>query len=264
MTQKQYVFSITRFICGCVYRTVGDTAVFCPTHRAEPHRGIIKEQEMLHTPTADPPDIPGLVMNSYYKTMPHVLRNSNRNSIHTMTSVLDGDSHEWAEPEEDQVGLCAACYIDRNDCYETGIAMCECGDEKCSYRWCGALTGLHAYWRLHTQGRSEETTGTAEVDIFSQGTFQQQTEAITDTLDTERELLDLEIEKLLQDMENVREQNNAEPDDAKQAVYLMPWLDHEYLLMKDPGKTPSNIVRTALKRKIARLHVIGALPPPSA
>ena len=267
MTQKQYIFNITRFICGCVYRTAGDTAVFCPTHRTEPHQGVIQEQETVHTPTADPPDIPGLVMNSHYKTTPHVLRNDSRNSIHTTTSVQDGDGHEWSEPQEDEVGICAACYIDREDCYETRIAMCECGDERCSYRWCGALTGLHAYWRLHTQGKSEETTGIPEVDIFSYGKFQEQTEAITETLNEERISLEQEIEKQMQDMETVREQkDNNQPDDTQQAIYLMPWLDTEYLRMKQPNNPNAHpeIARTALRRKIARLHIIGALPPTPA
>lgn len=267
MTQKQYVFTITRFICGCVYRTAGDTAVFCPTHRTEPHRGVIQEQEMLYTPTPDPPEIPGLVMNSYYKKIPHVLRNSSRNSIHTTASVLDGDGNEWHEPQEEQVGLCAACYIDQDDCFETGIAMCECGNEKCSYRWCGTTTGLHAFWRLHTEGKSKETTGTPEIDIFSHGKFEDQTEDITETLNEERISLEQEIEKQMREMETVREKHEGnEPHDDQQTVYLTKWLDREYLHMKQPNNpnAPPEIARTALRRKIARLLIIGALPPTTA
>ena len=169
MADRQYVFTVTRFRCLCVYRTIGDTAVFCPQHRAP-----IMENETFHTSTPETPDIPGLVMYPPANNTPVTLRNHTRNSIHTMVSILDGEGNEWEAPQEEYVGICAACLIEDEENHETRIAMCECGDEKCSYRWCGDTTGLHAYWRIHALKQSEETTGIPEGDIFSYGTIQEQ------------------------------------------------------------------------------------------
>ena len=171
MTEKSYIFTITRFQCGCVYRTVGDTAIFCPRHRSEWHRGSIRETETIYTPTAEAPDIPGLVMHTFKNPMPVTIRNSRKNSLHSMVTTVDADGNEWDEPSEKYVGLCTACFIDHGGYLESKVAACECRNERCSYRWCGTTTGLHAFWRLHAQGRSEETTGIPEEDIFSHGKF---------------------------------------------------------------------------------------------
>ena len=34
-----YIFQTASFRCGCVYRTVTDTMIFCPEHRHSWHRG---------------------------------------------------------------------------------------------------------------------------------------------------------------------------------------------------------------------------------
>ena len=136
MTERRYIFTTTRFRCGCAYRIIGDTAVFCPQHRE-----IITGTERIETPEPTTPDVPGLVMEQYLKGVAHTLMNTRRNSLHTLTSVLDGRGNEWAEPSEELVGMCAACFIDQEEHYETGMAMCECGDKDCSYRWCGSGRG---------------------------------------------------------------------------------------------------------------------------
>ena len=267
MTNGRYIFTVTRFACGCAYRTSLDTAVFCPQHHDESHRGAIREQETFYTDTNDTPDVPGLVMSPHSGHRPIVLRNTESNSIHTSVSVLDGSRNEWKASDEDQVGLCAACFIDNEDDYvETRIAMCECGQDRCSYRWCGSLNGLHAYWRLHVQGRSEEATGIPDEDIFSYGRYDEQNEDVTQALDAERADLTAQIEMLMHEMETARQQaTNVQPTDEQQSIYLMPWLDQDYRVMNQPeqevNRPQRQLARSALFKKIARLHIIGALPP---
>ena len=263
MTEGKYVFTITRFQCGCVYQTIGDTAVFCPQHRGEWHRGIITGRETIRTPGPEIPEVPGLVMDRYMRGVAHTLRNTRDNSLHTMTSVLDGRGDEWAEPSEEMVGLCAARFIDQEQCSETGVAMCECGNEDCSYRWCGSAEGLHAFWRLHVLGKSEETTGISDQDIFSYGRYAEQRDKVTAVLDREREELEDRTRELMKDMENAREQAEAsEQARAQPSPCLIPWLDREYEAMTGEGAPREReLARRQLARKITRLHVIGALPP---
>ncbi len=263
MTEGKYVFTITRFQCGCVYQTIGDTAVFCPQHRREWHRGIITGRETIRTPGPATPDVPGLVMEQYLKGVAHTLRNTRDNSLHTMTSVLDGRGDEWAEPSEEMVGLCAACFIDQEQCSETGVAMCECGNEDCSYRWCGSAEGLHAFWRLHVLGKSEEVTGIPETDIFSYGQYAEQRDKVTAALDPEREDLRAWAVEIMKEMETAREKAGAPGQTGdQQSVYLIPWLDREYEAMTGDGAPREReLARRQLTMKITRLHVIGALPP---
>ena len=266
MTERKYVFTFTKFQCGCAYRTIGDTAVFCPQHRE-----IITGIERIETPRPETPGVPGLVMDPYLKGAAHTLGNTRHNSLHTMTSVLDGQGNEWAGPSEETVGICAACFIDQEECLETRIAMCECGKAECSYRWCGSTEGLHAFWRLHVQGRSEEITGIPEQDIFSYGQHNEQSSEVTAALDQEREDLRSRAGELMKDLESARERaktpGQAEDQQAEnqQAVHLIPWLDQDYQAMTghDGPQRPQGReqARRTLTRKITRIHVIGMLPP---
>ena len=273
MTERRYLFTFTRFACGCAYRTVGDTAVFCPQHRA-----ISTGTERTLTPGRETPDVPGLVMSPYMKGVAHTLRNTPHNSLHTMTSVLDAQDNEWAEPSEDLAGMCAACFIDQEERSETGVAMCECGNENCSYRWCGSPEGLHAFWRLHVLGKSEETTGIPDRDIFSHGPYAEQRDEVTAVLDREREDLQGRAVEMMKEMETAREraetpgqdqnpqaQNPQDQDPQaqnQQSVYLTPWLDRDYREMKEEGDPRAQArARRALTQKLTRLQVIGALPP---
>lgn len=267
MTNTQYLFTFTRFACGCAYRTSTDTPVFCPEHHDEPHRGAIMEQGTIYTPTPDIPDVPGLVISQHWEHLPILLRNSSSNSLHTTTYVLDAKGNEWKEKEEGQVGLCAACFVEKgNDYFETGIAMCECGQEQCSYRWCGSLTGLHAYWRPHVQGKSKDISGIPDEDIFNYGTYEDQNVETNDALEAERDDLTAQIEKLMRDMETARHQAGGDqPAEQHQSIYLIPWLDEEYSLANQPEQELNlpqrQLARSDLFKKIARLHIIGALPP---
>ena len=257
MTERKYIFTIARFRCGCVYRIVGDTAVFCPQHRE-----IITGTERIETPEPETPDVPGLVMNQYVKGIAHTLMNTPRNSLHTMTSVLDGRGDEWAEPSEDLVGMCAACFIDQEEQSETGVAMCECGDKDCSYRWCGSAEGLHAFWRLHVLGKSEETAGIPETDIFSHGQYSTQNSRVTAVLDRERKELEDRAQELMKEMENAREEaGTSEQAGGQPSPYLIAWLDREYQAIKgDDDPREREAARRQLTRKITRLQIIGALP----
>ena len=263
MTERKYVFTFTHFQCGCAYRTIGDTAVFCPQHRE-----IITGTERIETPEPKTPDVPGMVMDPYLKGTAQTLRNTRHNSIHVMTSVLDGQGDEWDEPSEEMVGLCGACFIDEEQYYETQVAMCECGKEKCSYRWCGSTEGLHAFWRLHAQGKSEETTGIPERDIFNYGQYSKQSSEVASALDQEREDLRSRAGEMTIDMESAREQaktsgqTEEQQTRNQQSVYLTPWLDRDYQAMtgaSDPREQER--ARRTLQGKITRLHVIGTLPP---
>ena len=259
MADRQYVFTVTRFRCLCVYRTVGDTAVFCPQHRAP-----IVENETFHTHTPETPDIPGLVMHLPANNTPVTLRNHTRNSIHTMVSTLDGEGNKWDDAQEEYVGICAACLIEGDESQETRIAMCECGDDKCSYRWCGDTTGLHAYWRIHALKQSQETTGIPEGDIFSYGTMQEQNEDISLALEAERTSLQQTIDALMQNMAAVRQlHENAVTDEPNHSIYLIPWLNQDYENMHQGEARQSSIARRNLMRKITRLHIIGAIPAPT-
>ena len=266
MTNIQYVFSFARFACGCAYHTLTDTPVFCPQHHDEPHRGAITELESIYTPAPEIPDIPGLVKSQYWEHPPILLRNSSSNSLHTTTAVLDANGNEWKEKEEGQVGLCAACFVEKgNDYCETGIAMCECGQELCSYRWCGSLTGLHAYWRPHVRGTSKDISGIPDEDIFSYGTYENQNAETTDALDAERDDLTAQIEKLMREMETAKRQADSDqPAEEHQSIYLIPWLGEDYRLMNQPEQELNSpdrqLARNDLFKKIARLHLIGALP----
>ena len=254
MTDQTYVFTTTRFQCGCVYRTASDTAVFCPQHR-----GLIAETTSINTSTPAVPETPGLVMLPTLN-IPVTLRNNSHNSLHTTISTYDGQGHEWEEPHDESVGLCAACFIDHEDQRETLIAMCECGDDKCSYRWCGDTSGIHAYWRLHALSKSEEATGVAEDDIFSYGRLPEQSQDVGLALDQERVNFNQEVEALMQEMNDVRQQH-ATPETAvpNQFIFFVPWLDREYQTLQDSDERLRNRARLTLTRKLARVHIIRAL-----
>ncbi len=256
MTTAQHIFTTTRFECGCIYRTISDTAVFCPEHRRP-----ITEEETINIPSPDTPDIPGLVMNG---RSPAILWNTGNNSLHTTTALLDGDSNEWADPNDELVGICPACFIDKEEYLETGIAMCECGDQKCSYRWCGSTQGLHAFWRLHAEGRSQETTGRHDTDIFSYGKYETQSPEIRAVLDQERTALEKQAQESLRNMVETRQ--DEEQQSTGQNPYLAPWLDRDYEMMTSASgsSTTQEWARARLTGKLTRLHVIGALPPREA
>lgn len=261
---QQYIFSTTRFHCGCIYQTI-DEAVFCPEHRRADPVGFITSQETILTPDSRPPSIQGLVMNSFVKALPQTLRNDERNSIHVRATVLDGRREEWADEDVQEVGLCAACFIDQDEHKETGVAMCECGDEDCSYRWCGSTDGLHALWRLHAQGRSRESMGIPEEDIFSYGSSDKHEEAVRSTLDWERDHL-REVGRELAQRAILARQMAAPGAGRRRSfdpVMMSHWLDGEFRDMEEE-KTDTWKAGWALSRleaKMVRLYVIGAAKP---
>ena len=256
---RQYIFRTTRFHCGCVYQTI-DNAVFCPEHRRD---GFITSQETIRTPDSSPPRIQGLAMNTFAPSRPKVLRNDDRNSLHVMTSVLDGRKENWTDDEVQEVGLCTACFIDLKDNIETEIAMCECGSEDCSYRWCGRLDGLHALWRLHAQGLSPDSIGTPEEDIFSYGPFWEKSEETREILSRERDHLREADRKLAQ--EAILARQAALPQAGRRhisPVLMSHWMDPEIREMEqetDPRR--ANWALSRLEAKMARLYVIGAVAP---
>lgn len=260
--KRTYLFTFARFGCQCVYRTSTDAAIFCPTHRADPEQAILVENLEFRSSHPTTPDVPNLVRNRYLPTHPAFLQNNSRNSIHTELSILGGRQEEWATSEQGELGLCAACLIDNEDIHETLIAACECPDEQCCYRWCGLLTGLHAYWRLHAQGRSEEKTGIPEPDIFRHGSYGEMTEQVVQALDAERRAMELALPTLVAQFKEARRQANQPGIQPDHNPYLTPWLDSEYRDLTQEKRDPrtSSMVARSLERKLLRLYALGAIP----
>ena len=189
-----------------------------------------------------------------------MLRNSVQNSVHSLASLQDAMGNEWANSEEDQAGRCAACFIDNEEMVETRITACECGNERCSYRWCGRLDGLRALWMTHAQGRSQETVGIDEHDIFAYGPAQGMQEKPQQSLDAERQQLSAEAETLLVEMTNFRNSAEHRPDDPA-SPYERPWLDAQYDVMTEPKQQDHHqeMARANLLRKLTRLQAAGLI-----
>ena len=105
--------------------------------------------------------------------------------------------------------------------------MCECGQEKCSYRWCGMTDGLHALWRIHAQGLTQQTTGIRDDDIFSYGSYDEQTEDMRKILDAEKQELERKADRLVRATLAARQASGpgTKRRSYQQQVYLSRWLD---------------------------------------
>ena len=253
-------YQVARFFCGCLYLNPLDLALFCPNHRGTPETAYITSLERITTSGEKISPNLGPTGHLTDRIPYEELANRGYNSLHLITYLRDGRNDEWSVPEPDEVGLCAACCIDDGTFHETRVAMCECGDDHCSYRWCGNRRGLHAFWELHAQGRSQETTGILESDIFSHGPCQDQPKHIRDTLDEQRAHLDQTRTHLLTQMTEARNapfsKRNRYP-----SAYLSPWLDPLY---RDANSHTSKLQRqrntTKLQDTLLRFHIIGAIP----
>ena len=76
---------VTRFNCGCAYRTISDTAVFCPAHRDHAKPGFITGRETIRVPQGENPQMEKL----------EILMNTSGNSLHAETIVLDSNHNDW-------------------------------------------------------------------------------------------------------------------------------------------------------------------------
>ena len=229
MIEMPYIFKNTRFYCGCAYKTMSDNLVFCPEHRHSSTVGFIVGQETTRSPGPEVPQIPGLVMNPYVEGLPKTMMNTSDNSLHTRTYVLDGKGEEWGD-SEDEIGICNACFIDSGKLNPTQTAMCECGEEECSYRWCGIIHGLHALWRIHAQGLSQQTTGIQESDIFSYGRYDEQNKDLKEILNAEKQELERNTDRLVLATLDARQEAGTwkKRRSYPQQVYLSRWFDSEY------------------------------------
>ena len=234
----RYVFSISRFHCGCIYRRSTDRIYFCPVHR-----GILTGEETIRLPDGmtggrgDQPKILRLAMSEFNPHWPDVVYNTERNSL-SQTNQITARGEEW-HTWTDETGLCAACFIDGEDVVPTGAAMCECGNRDCVYRWCGRNDGLHAYWMLHAAGITKETTGVDDRDIFAYGPFNDQPAEVTRVLDDEREYLNKSAAERARIMTDSR-------------TLLPPWLD---ALRHTAARHPQKLHEAAV-----RLQVIEEAP----
>ena len=263
MTEMPYSVKITRFYCGCAYKTMSDVLVFCPEHRHSSPVGFITEQKTFQSPGLEVHQIPGLVINPHVEGIPKTMMNTSSNSLHTRTSVLDGNGEEWSDSEK-EVGICNACFIDSGELNPTRIAMCECGEEKCSYRWCGIIFGLHALWRIHAQGLSQQTTGIQENDIFSYGKYDEQTKDLKKIINAEERELERNANRLVPATLAARQEagTGKQRRNYQHQVYLSRWLDSEYAaITKEQSSTEAvGYARRILATKLLRLHIIGATP----
>ena len=166
--------TFTRYFCGCIYETCVDTTLICPQHRSEPHRAFMTATQTVPVPRDHAVDtISRLTPASYARNRPMRLENRPDNSLHLLGTITDPNQKEWAGPEAEMVGLCLPCFVDHQMLTETGVSTCECPDPGCYYRWCGSTTGLHALWRFHAYGKSEQFTGYPEENIFNHGPHDQ-------------------------------------------------------------------------------------------
>ena len=243
--------TISRYFCGCLYRSLSDISAFCPLHQPEsPSTAFITGTETLRLPHQ-------LQRNTIHRFQGlQVLENSDRNSLHVITCVQDAYHEEWSTPEADLAGLCCACFIDENQHVETGIAACECADPGCTYRWCGRTDGLHALWRIHARGQSQELTGFPDRELFAYGPVAQMNKDVTDALNAERQQLAQQANQALLHYNTARAKAN--PSAGRQRcfhpVYLSRWLD------VPPTATPL-WAKYNLTRKLTRLIVTGAIQP---
>lgn len=260
-TERTYVFAYSRFAWGCAYQKTSETTLICPEHRQP-----LTEEHELRSATRDFPPVEGLMMSRFFKTNPAIIRNSSRNSLHSVLKIRDGGGSEWSDDDENEVGLCPACYIDQQDLVETRITACECADPQCSYRWCGQLSGLHAYWRLHVQGRTHEATDFRDQEIFSYGDYHSLDEQTQETLDRERAELIRAGQDLLEKMGDSR--SNDADDSPTGRIFRMPWLEQHYDVMNDPDRSNRlrETARQELGRRLIRLHLLGLIewPDPAA
>ena len=257
MSNGSHSTTITRFFCGCLYRTPTDQAVFCPEHR-----GFITGRETIRHPESGPPPLRGLA-RSRHTGWAETLMSDERNSIHVAQTVRDPRGEEWSMTEYEETGICCACFIESDGTVrdETGIAMCECGNSDCSYRWCGRLSGLHAFWRLHLQGRCQEATGISDEEIFAWGPCVAMSEEQQEVLKQEREEIRREAERMV--VSTIRAQTASPPRrERPHPVFLSRWLEPECREILNPGNEGDlRGARRSLERKVTRLHVVGAMPP---
>ena len=258
--------SFTRFFCGCIHRTVGDTAVFCPEHhRVKPQAAFITGTELLRFLDGTFPYGKNITSSPNLDQAHKALRNTSSNTLHVTTTISDPGRNEWAAPEAESVGICPACLIEDDLITETRITACECGDTACFYRWCGRTHGIHAFWRFHATNRIEELTDTPDGDIFAYGPQADQSPKVKELLDTERQLLEDQASQLLTDFFNARA--NATPDAGRRQqyhpVYLSCWLDRDYEQVHSAYRqNHAAAIAGRLKTKLLRLMVGGAITPP--
>ena len=279
-TPTQYMLTITRFSCGCLYRTSTDQAVFCPAHRHRSPVGFITGVETIKAATPVVPHLARLTMHPTLTGIPLELRCTQSNSLHQQVHTLDAQGNEW-DRQTDQTGLCAACLVEHQEPNETRIAACECGDPDCSYRWCGSTQGVHAYWRLHAQDLSQQSTGIPNRDIFSHGPEKDLSQQVRAVLETERKDLNKQADRLLQATLHARRipshkgllpaapghtSGSRRRTSIAHPVHLSRWLDRECEAIAAPATTPRHreaSIRT-IKPKLLRLYIIGAMPSDSA
>lgn len=254
--------SITRFHCGCIFRTPVDTVVLCPNHKGRPRSSFITGQERITIPAGYPNASKQLPIDRHPVNRPRLLQNFPSNSIHTLSYITDPDHNPWSDPEAEITGLCAACFIDDNNLKQTRIAICECGDEQCAYRWCGDTTGLHAFWTIHAENRSEELTGISEGHIFSHGAFDDLNPKAREALDAARAQLLESVSRATQQFENARTRANpASHRRAFEPVYLTDWLSRSYpLRTSTPPNRDTRHQYASPRRKLTRLVAAGVLP----
>ena len=258
------IIRISRFFCGCIHHTPSDTAVICPDHFNTPEAAFLTGKETIKLPQQNS------TPSKFQRTpRPHLrlpagsLHNYPHNSLHTTVAVLDANGEEWSSPDVEQTGLCAACFIDHEYMKETRIAICECGKPDCSYRWCGDIRGLHAFWPIHANATSQQITGIADRDIFTQGAFDDLPDSTKTVLRTQQDTLQQQLQQAICEYSEARQPraNGIHPR-THRPVYLSAWLDSEYRAITSPDPNiPTAIAQERLARKLTRLIVAGAIHP---
>ena len=255
-----YVSTLARYFCGCVYKALqGEPAVVCPSHQGRPATSFITGMEGIRLPAASQRTPPQIPLNRRENVHPYTLFNNASNSLHTVTYVMDGNHNEWTTPEAVETGLCCACFIDREDSNETFYSLCECGNDNCTYRWCGDTDGLHGFWALHVQGKTEEETGIPDEHIFAHGGYEELPESTRNTLDEERLKLEAAPVLALNHMKQARAQPHPR---TSEIPYLSQWLDEDFRDLTTAKDTKTTKIATALLQdKLKRFFAAGIINP---
>ena len=196
-----------------------------------------------------------MTMNRYFKDHPEVLENNQHNSYHTTVSTKSPDS-TLSDDEPDLTGLCTPCYIQHDQHTSTHIAVCECGDTDCHYRWCGLLTGLHAAWPLHADGSLENLTSIPGYELFQYEEEDHLPPAVKHTLQQTAARTAAKIQS--EAIRVIQGRTTNQEDHLIQGPYLGPAYRN---LIRAETQARRNSALRSLEQKLTRLHVTGAWPP---
>ena len=193
------ITKLTRFHCGCVYRSGPERAYTCPVHQE-----VVTGMEEILSDPGLPVKINRLARNPHVSGLEDTLQNWPGRSL-TSVLMVRGDGFE--DQIESEAGLCDACYIETNSLNPSGVVECGCENPERQYRWCGDASGLHAFHRMHVRkdygklAEPGEATARFDQDIFACGKAGKASEGWAEALDEERAKLKAQVKRVIAEIE---------------------------------------------------------------